>query len=130
MQETQEMQLPSLGWEESMENEMATHSGILTWKIPCTEKPGRLQSKGLQESDMTYQLNHHHSPPNSPLCYIYEADGCNCGPTLQCSGISPRDMRNQVIFLVSVSGRNGIPQPSIPSQCPSSPSVASQRVSF
>jgi len=42
------MQLPSLGWEESMENEMATHSGILTWKIPWTEEPGRLQSMGLQ----------------------------------------------------------------------------------
>ena len=42
------MQLPSLGWEESMEYEMATHSGILTWKIPWTEEPGRLQSMGLQ----------------------------------------------------------------------------------
>jgi len=32
---------------------MATHSSILTWRIPWTEKPGRLQSMGLEESDTT-----------------------------------------------------------------------------
>ena len=37
----------SLGWEESLENEMANHSSILVWRIPCTEKPGRLQSSGI-----------------------------------------------------------------------------------
>ena len=39
---------------------MATHSNILAWRIPWTEKPGRLQSMGSQESDMTWWLNHHH----------------------------------------------------------------------
>ena len=34
MQETQEMQVRSLGWEDSLEEEMATHSNILAWKIP------------------------------------------------------------------------------------------------
>ena len=43
----------SLGWEDPQEKEMATHSSILAWKIPWTEKPGRLQSMGLQESDTT-----------------------------------------------------------------------------
>ena len=43
----QEMQIPSLGWEDPLEQEMATHSSILAWKIPLTEKPGRLQSMGL-----------------------------------------------------------------------------------
>ena len=38
----------SLGWEDSMEKEMATHSGLLAWRIPWTEEPGRLQSMGLQ----------------------------------------------------------------------------------
>ena len=38
----------SLGWEDALEKEMATHSGILAWKIPWTEEPGRLQSMGLQ----------------------------------------------------------------------------------
>ena len=38
----------SLGWEDPLEKEMATHSSILAWKIPWTEEPGRLQSIGLQ----------------------------------------------------------------------------------
>ena len=38
----------TLGQEVSLEKGMATQSGILAWKIPWTEKPGRLQSKGLQ----------------------------------------------------------------------------------
>ena len=37
-----------LGWEDSLEKEMATHSSILAWKIPWTEKPGGLQSMGSQ----------------------------------------------------------------------------------
>ena len=36
----------SLGWEDSLEKDMATHSSILAWKIPWTEEPGRLQSMG------------------------------------------------------------------------------------
>ena len=40
----------SLGWEEPLENEMANHSSILVWRIPCTEEPGRLQSMGSQKS--------------------------------------------------------------------------------
>ena len=46
MQELQEMQVQSLGQEDPLEKEMATHSNILAWKIPRTEKPGRLQSIG------------------------------------------------------------------------------------
>ena len=38
----------SLGWEDPLENEMATHSSTLAWKIPWTEEPGRLQSMGSQ----------------------------------------------------------------------------------
>ena len=40
-----------LGWEDPLEKEMATHSSILTWKIPWTEEPGGLQSMGLKESE-------------------------------------------------------------------------------
>ena len=43
-----------LGQEDPLEKEMATRSSILAWKIPRTEDPGRLQSIGLQESDMTW----------------------------------------------------------------------------
>ena len=38
----------SLGWEDPLEKEMATHSSTLAWKIPWTEKPGRLQTMGSQ----------------------------------------------------------------------------------
>ena len=38
----------SLGWEDLLEKEMATHSSILAWRIPWTEEPGRLRSMGLQ----------------------------------------------------------------------------------
>ena len=48
MQEPQEMWVPSLGREDPLEEEMATHSSILPWRIPWTEDAGRLQSKGLQ----------------------------------------------------------------------------------
>ena len=44
----QETQVQSLGWEDPLEKEMATHSSILAWKIPWTEEPGNLQSVGLQ----------------------------------------------------------------------------------
>ena len=48
-----ETQVQSLGWEEPLEKEMATHSSILAWESPWTEDPGRLQSMGSQESDTT-----------------------------------------------------------------------------
>ena len=40
----------SLGWEDPLEKEMATHSSILAWEIPWTEEPGGLQTTGLQKS--------------------------------------------------------------------------------
>ena len=49
MQEMQETWVPSLGLEDPLEKEMAAHSSILAWKIPWAEKPGGLQSKGLQK---------------------------------------------------------------------------------
>ena len=48
MQETHVMQVLSLGWEDLLEKEMATHSSVLAWKIPWTEEPGGLQSMGSQ----------------------------------------------------------------------------------
>ena len=44
----QETQLQSLGWEDPLEKEMATHSSTLAWKIPWTEESCRLQSMGSQ----------------------------------------------------------------------------------
>ena len=42
----QETQVRSLDWEDSLEKRMATHSSILTWRIPWTEEPSRLQFMG------------------------------------------------------------------------------------
>ena len=44
----QETRVQSLGQEDPLEKEMATHSSILAWRIPWTEEPGGLQSTGLQ----------------------------------------------------------------------------------
>ena len=44
----QETAVPSLGWEDLLEKEMANHSNTLAWRIPWTEEPGGLQSTGLQ----------------------------------------------------------------------------------
>ena len=43
-----ETRVQSLGWEDLLEKEVATHSSILAWRIPWMEEPGRLRSMGLQ----------------------------------------------------------------------------------
>ena len=48
MQETQEMWVQSWGWEDPLENGMASHSSLLAWRTPWTEEPGGLQSIGSQ----------------------------------------------------------------------------------
>ena len=50
MQETQEKQAQSLGWEDPLEEERATHSSSLAWEISWTEDPSWLQSMGSQKS--------------------------------------------------------------------------------
>ena len=57
VQEMQEMWVQSLGQENPLEKEMATHSSILVWEIPWSEEPGELQSMGLQESNTAEQLS-------------------------------------------------------------------------
>ena len=52
-----ETQVQSLGQEDLLEKEMATHSSIRDWEIPWMEKPGRLQSMVSQELDTTEQLH-------------------------------------------------------------------------
>ena len=43
-----ETSVQSLGWEDPLEKQKATHSSILAWRIPWTEEPGRIQSMGSQ----------------------------------------------------------------------------------
>ena len=54
--------VPSLGQEDSLEEEMATHSSILTWRISWTEEPGGLHSMGRKELDMTEVTEHAWTP--------------------------------------------------------------------
>ena len=61
MRESQEMQVRFLGWDDPIEEEMATHSSILAWRIPRTEGPGGLQSTGSQKSDTTERLSRTHT---------------------------------------------------------------------
>jgi len=49
----QDTWIQSLGWEDPLEEGMATDSSILAWRIPWTEEPGRQQSIGSNELDMT-----------------------------------------------------------------------------
>ena len=48
VQERKEMRVRSLGWEDSLEKGIGTHSSVLAWRITWTEEPGRLQFMGLQ----------------------------------------------------------------------------------
>ena len=61
----QEAWVQSLGGEDPLEKEMATHSSILAWEIPWTEKPVGYSSWGHKELDMTYQLNNNNQPTMS-----------------------------------------------------------------
>ena len=63
VQEMHETWVQSLVQEDPLEEEMATHSRILAWKIPWTEKPGGLQYMGLQKSQI--QLNSRHGKQKS-----------------------------------------------------------------
>ena len=53
----QETWVRSLGQENPLEKEMATHSSVLAWRIPWMEKPGRLRSTGRRELDTTERLH-------------------------------------------------------------------------
>ena len=54
----EETQVPSLGWEDTLEKGMATHSSILAWEIPWTDNLAGYSLWGRKESDMTEQLTH------------------------------------------------------------------------
>ena len=82
----QEIQVGSLGWEDPLEKEMATHSSVLAWRIPGTGKPGGLLSMGSEsgtESDRTERHHFHFS-----LSCIGEGNG---NPLQYSSLENPRD---------------------------------------
>ena len=58
VQEMQQTWVQSLGQEDPLEKEMATHSSVLAWEIPRTEEPGGLQSLGLQRVSPEWASTH------------------------------------------------------------------------
>ena len=84
------MHILSLGWEDPLEEEMATHSSILVWSIPWTEEPGGRQSMGWQRVGQTEQAHTHttcsrpralRAPQLPPLTAL--SPGPSPGPELQ-----------------------------------------------
>ena len=73
----QDTQVRSLGREEILEKEMATHSSILSWRIPWTEEPGGLQSMGLKELDTIERL-HFLSPYPPPWPLLISPGAFKC----------------------------------------------------
>ena len=68
----QETQVWSLGWEDTLEEEMVTHSSSLAWKIPWTEEPGGLQSIGLQRVRHGWVTNTHPKYTIHIMCLNYQ----------------------------------------------------------
>ena len=64
----QETWVQSMGWKDPLEEDMATHSSILAWKIPWTEEPDGLRVMGLQRVITTERLNTAHSYKGIPPC--------------------------------------------------------------
>ena len=85
----QETWVRSLGWEDPLEKETATHSGTLAWKIPWMEKPVGYSLWDCKESDTTEQLHFTRASFNNPS-----------------SELQPR-IRKQIKEILSLSGSNG-----------------------
>ena len=66
----QETRIWSLGGEDPLEKEMATHSNIAAWKIPWTEEPGRLQSMGSKGVGHNWVTSLHFKPCQSPCDFL------------------------------------------------------------
>ena len=72
-----------LGWEDPLEEGMATHPSILAWRIPWTEEPSRLQSMGSQSQTRLKQLSTQASTYNATLCTGDASDNILCYPGSQ-----------------------------------------------
>ena len=73
-----ETQVRSLGWEDPLEKEMATHSSILAWKIPYMEDPGGLQSTGSQRVGHNWESSLSPSCPLSQWCHPTISSSATC----------------------------------------------------
>ena len=87
----QETRVQSLGREDLLEKEMATHSSILAWKIPRTEKPGRLQSMGSQRVRHDWVTSLHFTSPRTD--HIPHANGLHLT-----TSFSSFNLSSEIIF--------------------------------
>ena len=71
MQDMQAMQVPSLGWEDSLGEEMAPHSSILAWKMLWTEEPGGLRSIASQNSQTQLSDQHGVAQQHARACVLH-----------------------------------------------------------
>ena len=86
----QETWVRSLGWEDPLEKEMATHSSILAQRIPWTEEPGRLQSTGSQRVRHDWASSLSLSPTLSNLLLPF--GGCSYPNTITCITFPPNPL--------------------------------------
>ena len=112
----------SLGWEDPLKEEMATHSSILDWKTPWTEEPGGLQHKDRGESDMT----EHSTSSVQFTCSILSSSLCPHGlqhARLPCPSLIPGACSNscpQSRWCHPAISSSGIPFSSCPQSFPAS----------
>ena len=83
----------SLGWEDPLEKEMATHSSILAWRIPWTEEPGRLQSTGSQRVGHDWATSHTRT----------HLSKCTCGECTWMTQDSGSNLPTKMIAFLSIS---------------------------
>ena len=92
-----EIQVRSLGWEDPLEKEMATHSSTHAWKIPWTEEPGGLQSMVSQrvrhDSDFTFTFRKYLLFCFTSQSYLKTVPGALPGSLLCCGPIKVSRMR-------------------------------------
>ena len=101
MQETQETQVQSLGWEDPLEEELAIHSSVLAWRIPWTEEPGGLQFTGSQrvKHNLVTLRAHTHST-HLEMIYVINLAKCYISiPLYYYSDLNYTQCHFQCVFL-------------------------------
>ena len=92
----QETQLLSLGQEDPLEEEMATHSSVLAWGIPRTEEPGRLQSMGSQ--GVRQDWAHRHGAQSFSPVLLWDPMDCSLPGSSVHGNFQPRTLKWVAIF--------------------------------
>ena len=101
----QEMYVPCLDREDSLEEEMGTHSSILAWKIPWTEEPGGLQSMGFQRVGHDWATEHTHSLYLFCSLYLLISSQYGSNQTISCFLIF---FKHLFIYLAMLCLRPGV----------------------